>query len=490
MKAPSAQESPIQRAQYSDRLISSLTTIGPRYTSYPTADRFSNAFGYRDYLQEAATVRDRCGRQPLSLYLHIPFCESVCYYCACNKIVTRNRDKATTYLAYLKREITLQATLLGAGNDLAQLHFGGGTPTYLSDAQLADLMAHVRRCFHFAPENMGEYSIEIDPRTVSRERIENLRALGFNRISIGVQDFDPDVQAAVNRRQDEADTVNVIAAAREAGFRSISVDLIYGLPAQTLTTMETTLAKVVAANPDRIALYHYAHLPHLFKPQRRIAMHYLPDTRTKLDMQFLAIRTLTEAGYVYIGMDHFAKPDDALAIAQRQGRLHRNFQGYSTHAGADLLSCGVSAISALGLTYSQNVKTLDEYYECLDRNELPIARGLRLGMDDIMRRLIIQMLMCNFELSIRSVEIAYPVRFNIYFAPELEKLRKFSEDELLNFDDEWITVTSKGRLLIRNICMVFDRYLSAEGEQEVRASNELAYARGAVAVMPRYSRTV
>lgn len=490
MKAPSAPEIPYQTFQIDDRLISSLTKSGPRYTSYPTADRFSSTFAYKDYLQEAATVRDRGGRQPLSLYLHIPFCASVCYYCACNKIVTRNRDKATIYLAYLKREITLQATLLGSGSHLSQLHLGGGTPTYLSDAQLLDLLAHLRRSFCFAPDETGEYSIEIDPRTVSRERVEHLRSIGFNRISIGVQDFDPDVQQAVNRRQAEADTLEVIAAARGAGFRSVSIDLIYGLPAQTLASMTATLAKVVAADPDRIALYHYAHLPHLFKAQRRIAEHDLPGTRAKLEMQFLAIRILTGAGYVYIGMDHFAKPDDALATAQRQGRLHRNFQGYSTHAGADLVACGVSAISALGLTYSQNVKTLDDYYERLDRNELPIARGIRLGMDDILRRLIIQILMCNFELSIRSVEIAYPVRFSTYFAPELVRLRAFAEDGLLHIDDEWITVTGMGRLVIRNICMVFDRYLSEEAGQGTWLPKALACAGEAVTLAPRYSRTV
>jgi oxygen-independent coproporphyrinogen-3 oxidase len=429
------------------------------YTVYPTADRFSDAFGYRDYLQAVAGLRTRGSGNPLSLYLHIPFCDTECYYCACHKIVTGNRAKAVTYLSYLKREIDMQGKLFAGINRVGQLHLGGGTPTYLSDAQMGELMAHLHHCFQFAPDAVGEYSIEVDPRTVSRERIFSLRAQGFNRISLGVQDFDAGVQQAVNRMQPETDTLAIIAAAREAQFRSVSIDLIYGLPRQNVVTMAQTLAKVIKADPDRIALYNYAHLPHLFKSQRRIRDADLPGAEARRDMLSLCIRRLTEAGYVLIGMDDFAKPGDELAVAQRQGRLHRNFQGYSTHADADLVACGVSAIGAVGATYSQNVKTLDAYYDRLDRDELPIARGIRLDMDDALRRAVIQTLMCNFELSIPALEQAYPIAFASYFAPELGKLHALALDGLLTVDADWLSVTGKGRLFIRNICMVFDRYL-------------------------------
>ena len=464
MALPAAYASHVPTVQFDAALIRKLSQQGPRYTSYPTADRFTDKFGMGDYLQAVNNVRAMGARNPLSLYIHIPFCDKLCYYCACNKIITKNRSKAETYLTYLKREIDMQGKLFAEMNSVEQLHFGGGTPTYLNDAQMADLLAHLRKWFRFATDEAGEYSIEIDPRTVSPERVHTLRAQGFNRISFGVQDFDPDVQKAVNRVQSEELTVGVMQAARDAGFRSISIDLIYGLPKQNLITMGQTLNKVVAANPDRISIYNYAHMPALFKSQRRIAEEDLPNPETKLDMLSLCIKRLTDAGYVYIGMDHFAKPDDDLAVAQRQGRLHRNFQGYSTHADSEMVSCGVSAISAVGSTYSQNEKTLEAYYERIEQGELPIARGFKLSVDDLLRRIIIQMLMCNFELSIKSLELAYPITFANYFAAELEKLRVLEQDGLLKLDHEWLTVTPKGRLLIRNICMVFDRYLNSPQE--------------------------
>ncbi|SFD23399.1 oxygen-independent coproporphyrinogen III oxidase [Massilia yuzhufengensis] len=462
---PACADHDCTRVEFDADLIGRLGKSGPRYTSYPTADRFGEDFGYRDYLLAVAGLRTRGGARPLSLYLHIPFCDTVCYYCACNKIVTRKREKAATYLSYLKREISMQAGLFAGMNEVEQLHLGGGTPTYLSDAQMDELMAHLRRSFRFAPDETGEYSIEVDPRTVSAERVHTLRRQGFNRISLGVQDFDPEVQRAVNRVQPEAETRAVIAAARAAGFRSVSIDLIYGLPMQTLDTMRATLDKVVAADPDRIAVYHYAHMPRLFKPQRRILEADMPASDTKLRMLQLCIERLGAAGYVYIGMDHFAKPRDELAVAQRQGRLHRNFQGYSTHADTDLVACGVSAIGAVGATYSQNVKTLEEYYELLDRNELPVARGLSLDMDDALRRALIQKLMCQFEVSIPALELAFPIVFRDYFAPELAQLRQMQADGLVRLGPEWLTVTGKGRLLIRNICMVFDRYLAARQDR-------------------------
>ncbi len=471
---------PVQHVEFDGGLIRRLSQSGPRYTSYPTADRFSEQFGCKDYLQAVSHAQARGGRPPLSLYVHIPFCDTVCYYCGCNKIVTKNRDKAAIYLGYLRREIAMQGKLFAGANQVEQLHFGGGTPTYLSDAQMDDLMQHIRRWFVLADDEAGEYSIEVDPRSVSAERIHSLRRQGFNRISLGVQDFDDDVQKAVNRIQPEVATLDVIRAAREVGFRSVSIDLIYGLPKQTVMSINQTLDKVIAANPDRIAIYHYAHLPHLFKPQRRIHDDELPGPDAKLDMLALCIRRLNEAGYVYIGMDHFAKPDDELSIAQRQGRLHRNFQGYSTHAEADLVAVGVSAISSVGMCYSQNAKTLDDYYDRLDRGELPVVRGYTLSLDDVLRRFIIQMLMCNFELSIRSLEQAYPISFKDYFIRELEALREQAGLGLLTLDEDWITITLKGRLLIRNVCMVFDRHL--------HESRQLQSQTGVP--VQRYSRTV
>lgn len=440
-------------------LIARLNRQGPRYTSYPTADRFSAQFGAGDYLQAVNSVRALGARHPLSLYLHVPFCDTVCYYCGCNKIVTSNHGKADTYLRYLKREIDIQGRLFAGMNYVEQLHIGGGTPTYFDDAQLTELMSHCRRWFHFADDQVGEYGIEIDPRTVSRARIAVLRSLGFNRISLGVQDIDPEVQRAVNRVQPLEMTIDAVEAAREAGFRSISIDLIYGLPKQSPATMAKTLDAVIALNPGRLSVYSYAHLPELFKMQRRIRTEDLPAPQARLEMLSLCIERLCEAGYVYIGMDHFARPDDDLAVAQRQGRLHRNFQGYSTHADAEMVSFGMSAISAVGSTFSQNEKTLDAYYERLDRGELPIARGIRLTLDDVLRRLIIQTLMCHFEVSVRALELAYPIQFGRYFATEIAALRSLQEDGLVVVDDDWIAVTPAGRLLIRNICMVFDRYM-------------------------------
>ncbi len=458
---PGLTGAPALAVRFDAALIAKMSQQGPRYTSYPTADRFRAGFGHAEYAAVVGKLGATAARLPLSLYLHIPFCESLCYYCACNKIITKEHDKAAIYLEYLKREISMQAALLGSEQRVEQLHLGGGTPTYLSDEQMGDLMDHLTSSFSFADDASGEYSIEIDPRTVDAARIASLRRQGFNRVSLGVQDFDPEVQKAVNRIQPDALTFDAIAAARAVGFRSVSIDLIYGLPKQSIETIGVTLDKVVEASPDRISIYNYAHMPQLFKSQRLIVDADLPSDADKLAMLGLCIERLTGAGYVYIGMDHFAKPDDELAIAQRNGQLHRNFQGYSTHADTDMVSCGVSAISAVGDAYCQNEKSLERYYAGLDEGHLPVARGIELTRDDVIRRDVIGRLMCDFALSMRSVEHAHGIEFDVYFAAELERLREFEADGLLTVTPSALTVTPAGRLLVRNLCMVFDKYFGS-----------------------------
>jgi oxygen-independent coproporphyrinogen III oxidase len=443
-------------------LIRKLDRNGPRYTSYPTADRFVEAFGAEAY-SSCVGKRNIGGiHRALSLYVHLPFCATVCFYCACNKVVTRDKAKGEKYLHYLGREIALQEPLFRDDSTVRQMHWGGGTPTFFSSEQLAALFSLLRSNFSFAKD--GEYSIEIDPRTVDVVAIEALRGMGFNRLSLGVQDFDPEVQRAVNRVQSAEQTFEVMAAARRAGFLSVNVDLIYGLPKQNLISFNRTLARVAAAQPDRIAIYNYAHLPARFKPQRRIKDAELPSPEVKLKLLSLAARRLTEAGYVYIGMDHFAKPGDALAFAQRQGRLHRNFQGYSTQPDCDLIGLGVSSIGSIGPSYSQNHRGLDDYYGSLDRGVLPIMRGLELTADDLVRRTVIQGLMCQFAVCKESIEIAHLIDFDRYFAAELIELGNLERCGLVELCERWINVTPKGRMLIRNICMVFDKYLRRERE--------------------------
>ncbi|MBI1906799.1 MAG: oxygen-independent coproporphyrinogen III oxidase [Rhodocyclales bacterium] len=448
---------------FDPQLIRRFDINGPRYTSYPTADRFVEAFDAQA-LQGALAKRAIGGvSRPLSLYFHIPFCNTICYYCACNKIITKDHGRSARYLKYLDKEIGLQAEHLGGSRQVTQLHLGGGTPTFLSHDEMRYLMDSVRSRFTLIPN--GEYSIEVDPRKVDFATVKMLADLGFNRMSVGVQDFNAEVQVAVNRVQSIDETRLVMEAARDTGFRSISMDLIYGLPRQNVISFNRTLEHVLELSPDRISLYSYAHLPGLFKPQRRIAVGELPSADAKLQILQLAIRRLTEAGYVYIGMDHFAKPDDELTVAQRQGRLHRNFQGYSTQAECDLLAFGVSAIGKIGPVYTQNVKTLDEYYDILDRGELPVLRGIELTADDLLRRSIIQSLMCNFELSMAAIEIAHLIDFREYFASELDDLRAMATAGLVKIDDEWISVEPAGRLLVRGIAMLFDRYLRTDRER-------------------------
>ena len=443
-------------------LLQRYDVAGPRYTSYPTADRFVEAFGEADYIQALARRREGPGASvaPLSLYVHIPFCESLCYYCACNKIITKHHERATEYLHYLEREVDLNIAHLGHGQIVSQLHLGGGTPTFLSDADLAQLMAMLRRNFQFAPG--GEYSVEIDPRTVTRERLAALAALGFNRLSFGVQDFEPAVQKAVHRIQPAEQVFDLVAASRELGFESVNVDLIYGLPMQTPETFERTLAQITQLRPDRIALYAYAHLPERFKPQRRIHAHDLPPAGSKLVMLSSAMRVLMAAGYVYVGMDHFALPTDALAVAKRQGRLHRNFQGYSTQPDCDLIALGVSSIGRVGPTFSQNVKTLAEYYDLLNLGRLPVVRGMALTRDDLVRRTVIMALMCQGSVLFESVELSHLVDFKSYFAPEMQALAAMQAQGLLSLDDSGIHVSELGWFFVRGVAMVFDKYLQAD----------------------------
>ena len=435
---------------------------GPRYTSYPTADRFVEAFAADDYVQ--ALKQRRTGPAamtlPLSVYVHIPFCESLCYYCACNKIITKHHGRADEYLRYLEREINLHTAHVGLGQVVTQLHLGGGTPTFMSDVQLRMLMAMLRRSFSFAPG--GEYSIEVDPRTVDVHRLGVLAELGFNRLSFGVQDFDPAVQKAVHRIQPAGQVFLLVEAARAQGFESVNVDLIYGLPRQTPESFDRTLAQVAALRPDRVALYAYAHLPERFKPQRRIATAELPPASSKLAMLSQSMAAFDAVGYVYVGMDHFALPEDALAVAKRQGRLHRNFQGYSTQPDCDLFALGVSAIGRVGAIYSQNAKTLEEYYDHLDQGRFPVVRGLALSRDDLVRRAVIMALMCQGQLQFESIELAYLIDFRHYFEPELTALAVLAEQGLVVLGSSGIQVTADGWFFVRAVAMVFDRYLQAD----------------------------
>jgi oxygen-independent coproporphyrinogen-3 oxidase len=438
-------------------LIRKYDISGPRYTSYPTADRFVEAFGEAQLRQWLARRNIGGISQPLSVYVHLPFCDTICYYCGCNKVVSRDHGRSAKYIKYLEKELALLGPLLGDDREICQLHWGGGTPTFLARDEMRALMDMLDTHFGRAPG--FECSIEVDPRKAEAGTMALLAGLGFNRVSIGVQDFDPQVQRAVHRIQSEDVTRQVIAEARANGFRSVNLDLIYGLPKQTLDTFNRTLDKVIALDPDRIALYGYAHLPRIFKPQRRIAEADLPSAESKLQIMTLAIGRLTRAGYLYIGMDHFARPDDELAVAQRQGRLQRNFQGYSTHPESDLLGVGISAIGRVGPVYYQNCKQLDDYYAALDAGRLPVARGIELTQDDLVRRAVIQALTCQFRVSIESIELSYHIDFRTYFAGELANLRELAQEGLLELAPDWLVVTPKGRLLVRAICMVFDRYL-------------------------------
>ncbi|WP_434660845.1 oxygen-independent coproporphyrinogen III oxidase [Paraburkholderia sp. A3BS-1L] len=441
-------------------LLAKYGTNGPRYTSYPTALQFREDFDLDHYRRAASDPG--AAETDLSLYFHIPFCDTVCFYCGCNKVATKNRKRSKPYVQQLVREIELQAALFDTTRPVSQLHWGGGTPTFLSLEEMSTLMAATREHFALRPDSEGEYSIEIDPREASAQTIAHLRTLGFNRLSLGVQDFDPVVQRAINRLQPLELTVDVMNTARANGFESISVDLIYGLPHQSVSSFQRTLYTILLLAPERISVFGYAHMPQLFKMQRQMDPATLPSSATRLALLQLVVEQLTEAGYVYIGMDHFALPTDELARAQAQRTLHRNFQGYSTRAECDLIGFGASSIGRVGDVYAQNAKDLASYGAAIDAGQLAVTRGVRLTADDRLRRDIITELMCNLALRFDEFEAAYGVRFPAEFAPELERLRAFEADGLVTCRSDRIEVLPAGRMFVRNIAMVFDRYLGAQ----------------------------
>ena len=455
-------------------LINRYDKSGPRYTSYPTAVKFDESFG-EDKYRTCAELTNKESREllqqglrakPLSLYFHIPFCDTVCFYCGCSKVATKDRSKAQPYLDRVYKELAMQSALFDDDRIVDQLHWGGGTPTFISHDQMRELMAETRKNFQLHDDDIGEYSIEIDPREVTVESIALLREIGFNRMSLGVQDFDATVQKAVNRIQSEEVTFATLNAAKAEGFKSVSIDLIYGLPHQTVESFASTVDKVITASPDRLSVFNYAHLPEMFKPQRRINEDDLPSASEKLDILQDTNERLSKAGYVYIGMDHFAKPDDELAVAQREHTLYRNFQGYSTHADCDLIGLGITSIGKVGNTYSQNVKTLDEYYALIDAGKMAIFRGLELDADDVLRREVISQIICNFSLRPAEIEQQFDINFKEYFTNELKELRVMADDGLIALDENNnIDVEPAGRLLIRNVCMVFDKYLRKSDQQ-------------------------
>ena len=437
-------------------LVARYGESAPRYTSYPPATQFHSQFGPHDL---GRTLAARPADRPWSLYVHVPFCESVCYYCACNKTITKHHDRAGPYVARVARELALLSPWLGARPPLDQLHWGGGTPTFLSHDEMRALMCAIAERFALRADDSGEYSIEIDPRHASDATLALLRSLGFNRLSLGVQDFDPAVQRAINREQSFALVRHVAQTARALGFRSLSVDLIYGLPRQTRDSFALTIDRLLEIAPDRVSLFNYAHLPERFKPQRRIAAAELPDGLTKIAILSGTAEALAGAGYVYIGLDHFAKADDELAQAQRDRTLARNFQGYSTRGHLDVLGVGASAVSRIGAIYSQNAWDLKEYEVLIDQGTLPVRRGFELSADDELRREVINDLLCHMECDVAAVEARHGLRFATYFASELAHLEPFIHDGLVEIDDRKIAVTARGQMLVRAVCAVFDRYL-------------------------------
>ncbi len=442
---------------FNEALIAKYDKAGPRYTSYPTAVQFTEEFGEQAYIEAAQASNAR--KNPLSLYFHIPFCATICFYCGCNKIITNNRKRSQPYLDRLFKEIEMQGALFNNRAPVKQLHWGGGTPTFLSHDEMRELMDKTREEFNLLPDDEAEISIEVDPREANADTVRFLRSIGFNRLSMGVQDFDDKVQVAVNRIQPKEITIETLTAARECGFNSISLDLIYGLPFQTVESFAQTLEDVIELSPDRLSVFNYAHMPHLFKTQKQMNPEDMPSPQEKLLILKLVIERLTEAGYVYIGMDHFAKPTDQLAIAQKEGQLYRNFQGYSTHSDCDLVGMGISSISQIGDIYAQNAKIMPDYESMIDAGNLPIMRGVKLTKDDLLRRHVITEIMCNLKLDLDKVSEDLGIDAREYFKADLPALDAMQDDGLIVIEDDKYYVQDSGRLLIRNIGMVFDAYL-------------------------------
>lgn len=438
-------------------LLKKYDQPGPRYTSYPTAPYFHEDIPYQEYVEHIANDDTSIENRDLSLYFHLPFCDTLCYFCGCNMMVTRNFDKIDRYIDYIEKEIRILKNLIDGDRKVIQLHWGGGTPTHLRPDQIRRLGQIIHDNFEFKSE--AEVGVEIDPRELTFDHMKALRDMGFNRCSMGVQDFDAKVQETVNRIQPEDITRQTVDWSRELGFKSINLDLMYGLPFQEVDSFSTTIDKILAMNPDRLAVFNYAHLPRMIKHQKLIKEEWIPPREKKLRLLKLSIDKLSDAGYTYIGMDHFAKPDDELTVAMENGTLYRNFQGYSTHAGINLFALGITSIAMLSDVYMQNVKTLKEYYEKIDQGNLPVYRGIILNQDDILRREVITELMCNFRLKKERIESKYGIEFDNYFGEALDHLNTLKEDGLVELDNDSISVTNAGRLLIRNIAMKFDAYL-------------------------------
>ena len=449
-----------QQVKFDQELIQRYDVTGPRYTSYPTAVQFHEGFDHVAYERYVAASNADLIPRPLSLYLHMPFCHSLCYYCGCTKKITRHPEHGESYLKSLFREIEMQGRLFDKDRVVEQLHLGGGTPTFHTDEQLTALIKKLGEHYLLTDSEEREYSIELDPRTVDQDRLKTLWDLGFNRVSLGIQDFDPAVQKAVNRVQGVDQTLGLITRAHELGFESVSVDLIYGLPLQTPEKFSKTLDLVVEAKPDRLSVYNYAHLPHLFRAQRMIKEEHIPTPETKLELMELTINQLTDSGYIYIGMDHFALPGDELTLAQQSGSLQRNFQGYSTHRDCDIVGLGVSSIGKIGDCYSQNLKTIPAWQHSVDAGDMPIWRGLALGTEDRLRRCIIESIMCHGVLKFSDYEHRFGIDFYDHFSTEMHEIEQQAGDGLLELSDDSFSVTAAGRLLLRNIAMVFDEHLN------------------------------
>lgn len=444
----------LEIGQISDEILEKYNRPGPRYTSYPTAPVWKDDFGPND-LEEFYARADESAT-PLSLYMHLPFCESLCLFCACNVSIQKDKSVAIPYLASLKREVDHVARMVSRKRPVVQFHWGGGTPTFLSPAQLEDLFGYARERFSFNPD--AEIGIEIDPRVTSRAHLETLRRMGFNRLSMGIQDFEPKVQETIHRVQPYEMTRDLIAAARELGFESLNVDLIYGLPHQTAETFQATIQRVLTLAPDRVAMFSYAHVPWLKKQQGAFATH-LPESKEKFRIFRAGLEGFLQGGYVYIGMDHFARPGDELATAQQNRTLHRNFQGYTTKAGADLYGMGVSAISSIGSAYAQNRREIPAYQSTVAERGLATMRGYRLSHDDLLRRSVIGRLLCHTVIPKREIESEFGITFDEYFQAELERLEEPRAEGLVTLAPGEIRVTPLGRIFIRNVAMVFDRYL-------------------------------